>query len=237
MSDDRPESTGGAPVEPAADPQASPNVASATPSREPRGEAYQAQLRTSPLVHLFFVAVILLVAGLLWQHVEQESSTALNIWVGVCVLTILGVAAWTGVELVNTVRSRRGMAVGFVAVTVTVGALVLGFVSWANHRYRSELPSLDLTASREYSLSEASERLLDEVKGTIHAAYLEQASGNPSFREKAKDQLRLYERASARVKVSVFDDYREKDRVTEWLRTNGVNATTSGETGDSRWTR
>lgn len=202
--------------------------ASATSQAQP----YQAQQKTSPLGHVFFVTVILLLIGLIWHRVEQDWTLTLKAWVGVCTLVVVGVVAWKGVDLFVALQSRRGAAAGFVTVTLFFGTLVLVLVSAASVKFRPDLPSLDLTESRDHSLSEATERLLEEVKGTIHAAYLMQASGRPDFRGKAIQQLNLYERGSARVEVSVFDDYREKQSVTEWMRKYGVTSPASGETGD-----
>ncbi len=210
-------------------------IAPAQAPAQPAAQAsvpYQAQTAASPVAHLFFVGLLVLLAGFLWYKIEEEWTTVLKVWIGAGGLMVGGVLAWSAVDLFAGIANRRGAAFGFVALTVLLGTGVLGFVTWATHQKRAELPSLDLTSTGEFSLGDASRKLLDEVPGTLYAGYFMHGAGHPGFREKAIDQLRNYERGSRRVQVKVFDAFLEFEDVKRWKNQHGVSGLSEGEDKD-----
>lgn len=213
-------------------PPADPSPAPRPQSPRPAHRAYQAEIAASPLGHVFFVLVILCLAGFLEFRVQREWTPLLMAWVWGTAGCAAAILAWKSVGALLAAFSRRGAAFGFVVLTVAMGTGVLLFASWANHRFRSTLPVLDLTRAGEYTLGDATERLLDQVDGTIYAAYLAQGATDAGFREKAIDQLRVYERTSGKVRVQVFDAFREPTATRDWLRKHGVTGTGTSEQQD-----
>jgi hypothetical protein len=222
------------PTEDAATPQptAPPVEPAAAAQPAPAAQPYQAATRSSPWGYVFFTGLVLLLSGLFWLWVEDETTTVLRIWLFAGLVATLSPLFWHIVDVVDAVRSRRGAASGFVILTTILGFVALGIVSKVNIDRGQGVWAKDTTTAGKYTLGEATKKLLGEVDGTIFITYLEQATTDPGLREAAKDQLAVYAAVSDGVQLKVLNALREGDRAKTYLREVGVMGTTSGELDD-----
>ncbi len=194
---------------------------------------YQAAARASRLGYLCFVGIFLLLCGVVWRLVEHETGVTTDVWIFGSLLLIFVPPAWHAQDFGRAVASRRGAAFGFVVLTLGLGLVVAGFVGWADVKFKPRLPSLDLTKSSRYSLSEESTKLLAKIDGTVFMTYVAQSGTDPGLRAKTMEQLRTYESSSAHVRVAEVDALRDPDAAARTLRDQGVvAATNSGEDTD-----
>lgn len=231
MSDDTPRPEVPQDDAPAPAPQAPP-PATKPPAATPPQQPYQAATRSSPWGYVFFGGLLLLLSGLFWLWVENETTTVLRVWLFAGLVATLSPLFWHIVDVVDAVRSRRGAASGFVILTTVLGVVALGIVSKINMDKGQGVWTKDTTTTGKYTLGEATRKLLDEVKGTIYLTYLEQATTDPGLREAAQDQINVYAAVSDRVNVKVLNALREGDRAKQYLREVGVTGTSSGELDD-----
>jgi ABC transporter family protein len=198
---------------------------------------FQARGRPSRFGYLFFGGLFALLSGLVWYVVERDTGATTVVWIFLAVLAMLIPFAWHAVDLVRAVASRRGIAFGFVLATIGLALFVAVLIAWIDLELKKNgaLPTLDLTRSAKYSLSEESQRLLERVPGTVYATYLTRGQGDPEdpdLRNDVLEQLHVYGSSTGRVKVEEADELRYPERAEQVKRAQGVTSTSSGEDTD-----
>lgn len=219
------------------DPQPAPAAAAAreaepAPRAEsPRRTPYQAPVRPSRMGYVFFWGVLLLIAGLFWRFVEEETGWVTSAWIFLSIVAILVPFAWHLPDLMRSAATRRGTAFAYVITTIALGLVVALFVGWGAYKGKQEgwLPTLDMTKSARYSLSEESERLLDKVEGTIFVTYLVRGADEMQLRDAVLEQLRVFEERSSRIRFARVDEVREPEAARRVLEQHGVGPTSSAE--------
>jgi len=215
-----------------APPPETPTPATTTEPTQP----YQAAARSSKLGYVSFAGLLALLAGLVWRAVEDKTGVVTDVWIFASLLAMLVPPAWHSQDLARAVASRRGAAFGFVVLTLGLGLVVAFFVGWADVELNkwSVLPSVDLTRTSRYSLSEESSRVMDKVEGTVYATYFVEAQSgtNPGLRARVVEQLRTFERASSHVRVNEVDAQRNPDAAAKALQEQGATTPSSGEDTD-----
>lgn len=215
----------------------------------PDDDAYQAASRPSPLGYVFLAGVAGLLIGVAWRLIEPETGAATAIWIFVSALMALAPLPWHAVDWFHAAATRRGGAFASVVVTVTLGCVVMLFVSamnvvvkehpdrmpeWLRHR------ALDTTESGRYSLGEETLKVLARLEGegggTVFATYLRRAGEGSQtgeeLRQMALEQLRVYGYRSPRVQVEDFDSFREPEATRRALAQRGVTTLSSAEDKD-----
>ena len=230
---DEPAPTPQAPSPPGTDGSAPPPAARAGNAAAPH-RAYQARAKGGKGCFVSIAGLLLLMIGICWLVVEGESGWVTKSWIFASSVMVLVPLAWHLPDLVGTVMSRRGEAVLYVFATILLGLFIAVFAGWATSGTRkSALPSIDLTKSARFTLTDESAKLLAKVEGTVYATYLMRGdTTDQGLREAVLDQLRVFEGASTRVRVAEADEVRKPDVAARILREAGVQTTTSGEDTD-----
>lgn len=199
--------------------------------------AYQSAQRASPWGFVFVLGLFGFLTGWAWYRVEEESGWVTQAWIFASAILTLAPLAWHSVDFFRSAMSRRGGAFLNVVLTITLGVVVMGVVSTLNVIRKDQLGSIDLTESGRYTLGDETKKILEKIPGTVFATYLSHsgptARTSPELRDMAIEQLKVYGyHASDKVVVRVFDDFRESEAATRYLRSKGVVATSSGDSHD-----
>ncbi len=205
-----------------------------TPDDRGQSEAdYQAATGVSAWGYVFFAGLVVLLAGVAWRVVEEAVNPIVQGWLFVGLVLTLAPIFWHIVDVYHAVRSRRGLASAFVILTIVLGFVSLGTISYINVEIVKRRGWVyDTTSDKRFTLDEATVKLLEELEGTIYATYLEQAPRDIELRIQAEEQLQTFASASSNVRVKVLDSFHDKAETQAYLREAGVTKTSSGETDD-----
>lgn len=213
----------------------------AAPREQGAPAPYQAAARTSSSGYLVVAGLVLLVLGFAWNRVEeadQPTSIVTIVWLFAALLLVLGPLAWNAVDWFSELKQRgagrRAGAFVYVTVTIALSVVVFGIASVMNVRHKDDLPMLDLTSAKVFTLSQETRVRLDRVQGTVYLTYVEydRETVDRSIRQRAQEQLKVYGRHSDRFVVKFLNADTEPMETTGYLATVGVERLTSGERQD-----
>ena len=108
--------------------------------------------------------------------------------------------------------SQRGAKEG--ANTAVVILIVLGIVVLINVIADRQAKQWDFTAAKQFSLSEQTAKILDELETDVHIVLLERRG--TADRVEAEDLLKLYDDRSPRVDVELIDPEAEPERALQY---------------------
>jgi len=218
---------------PAAESNAVPQTP-ATPEAAPAsGEnvPYQAAGRSSWWGYSFFLGLVLILSGFLWKEIEGSSVVVL-IWIVAGCWLALAPFVWHAVDVFAVLTSRRGLASGFVLLTVVLGTALLAGLSVVSVRHADRtIGTLDLTESGRYTLGEATKKLLEDIDGTIYATYVHRAQATMLTVELI-EQLRTYGAADPDFIVREITPLSEPEASNKYLASVGVTRIITPETED-----
>ena len=102
---------------------------------------------------------------------------------------------------IKTRQTRYG-AYAFVYTLVVLAVLIVG-----NWLASSHNKSVDVTANKQYTLSEQTKKVLGNLKSDINVYYFDQSAGY----DRARDMLDRYANLSSKLKVSYVDPDKKPD--------------------------
>src|SRR5512140_2026006 len=125
----------------------------------------------------------------------------------------------------NEVVHKRQVKYGaYAAVYTAVVLAVLILVNWGVNKYVTK--SWDLTATKRFSLSDQTRKIVRELKAPVQIYYFDKKA---KF-DQARDLLEQYNGLSSKLSVDYVDPDREPGRARELqVKTYGSIVLTSGE--------
>ena len=141
----------------------------------------------------------LLAGFLLWaMQRTQEIYWASFFIVGLVFVTVYIASRWS--ELAPALGSRSTRE-GVNSALLTV--IVIAIIGLINYLADEHAAQWDATATKQYSLSEQTTKILDELTTNVDIILLDRRGSEPQIR--AADLLKLYDDASTRVVVETID--------------------------------
>lgn len=148
-----------------------------------------------------------LLAGILLWAVQRahEIYWASFLIVGLVLCAVYLASRWN--ELAPALRSRSTKEGANSALLIVIVVAIVGLINYIADEHAEQW---DATATKQYSLSEQTTKILDELATDIEIVLLDRRGSEPQIR--AEDLLKLYDDASARVDVETIDPEAEPER-------------------------
>jgi ABC-type uncharacterized transport system involved in gliding motility auxiliary subunit len=152
-----------------------------------------------------------LLAGALLRFMEpgRERVAAGFVVAGLVLFAIYLVNHWSEVSAFAGRRSAREGANSLVLMLI-----VLGIVATVNYIANRHAKRWDLTAARQYTLSDQTTKVLADLEGDVAIVLLDNPASSRAAA--ARDLLDLYDNESDRVRVSIVDPEREPERALSY---------------------
>jgi ABC-type uncharacterized transport system involved in gliding motility auxiliary subunit len=148
-----------------------------------------------------------LLAGiLLWaMQRAQEIYWASFLIVGLVFVTVNIASRWS--ELAPALGSRSTREGANSALLIVIVIIIVGLINYIADEHARQW---DATATKQYSLSEQTTKILDELTTDVEIVLLDRRGSEPQIR--AEDLLKLYDDASTRVVAETIDPETEPER-------------------------
>ena len=148
-----------------------------------------------------------LLAGiLLWaMQRAQEIYWASFLIAGLTLCAVTIASRWS--ELATALGTRAAKEGANSALLIVIVVAIIGLINYIADEHNRQW---DATATKQYSLSDQTMKILDELTTDIKIVLLDRRGSEPQIR--AEDLLKLYDDASARVDTETIDPEAEPER-------------------------